>query len=101
VKLRVPEELTAGKASAGTPQARAAAAASAASSANLVYAYRLKGSAKVNVLLKQQGLPDIRVGGRRRTAAETAAAAAAAAGVAAAAPAAAAAAAAAAAPPLR
>ena len=76
VKLRVPEELAAGKAP-GAPLSRAATAAAAAN-ANLVYAYRLKGSAKVNLLLKREGLPDIRVGGRRRTAAETAAAAAAA-----------------------
>ena len=72
MKLRVPEELKASRASSA-PQSRAAAAASsAASAANLVYAYRLKGSAKVNAVLKREGLPDIRAGGRRLVASASA-----------------------------
>ena len=87
VKLRVADELKAGK----------GAAAASLSASSLVYAVRLKGSAKVNGALQRQGLDvDVRTLASRKAAAERGAAAAAAA-----APAPAAAAAAAAAPAVK
>ena len=67
VKLRVAEGLNASD-SAALPRATSAAAASG--SASLVYAVRLKGSAKVAGLLKRDGLGlDVRAGARRVVAA--------------------------------